>query len=155
MSNETDWFTSAAGRRVTVTEIAEYLDISRRTATNRVQEGLTADDIIRICRSLSIQPVAALVELGKLEFDEVLGFMESDGTLLANASSEQLVFQLAAESLPVSLLIDLGNRGRDRVSAMERRSKVAETENAAPLQHPEPGADHGATEPPLESDFEA
>ncbi|QPK78310.1 HTH domain-containing protein [Corynebacterium lizhenjunii] len=119
MSKETDWFTSMAKRRVTVTEIAEILGVSRRTATNRVNDGLSADELIVISRELEMSPIHALVELGKITVEEALDFVDGDGRLLTSASTEELIFQLAIDSLPASKLIDLGNDGRDRVTRME------------------------------------
>lgn len=57
------WLTETARRPVTDSTIAEILDVTRKTANKRVNEGLTADDLIEVCRSLEINPVIALVEL--------------------------------------------------------------------------------------------
>ncbi|MBH5303505.1 HTH domain-containing protein [Corynebacterium ulcerans] len=120
MSKETDWFTSMAHRRVTVTEIAEYLEVSRRTATNRVNDGLSADELITISRKIGISPIHALVELEKLTYEEAFDFVDGEGRLLATASTEELIAQLARENLPVTALIDLGNEGRNRIAAYEK-----------------------------------
>lgn len=109
-----------AERRVTVTEIAEYLEISRRTATNRVSEGLTSDEMIVISRALGLSPIHALVELGKITLAEAFDFVDGEGKLLATASTEELIAQLARENLSLTQLIDLGNDGRDRLAAMEK-----------------------------------
>lgn len=119
MSNEIDWFSSMARRRVTVTEIGKHLGVTRRTATNRLNEGLTADELITVSKALDLSPIHALVELGKISAEDVFDFVDGDGKLLSTATAEELLFQLAKENLPVSALIDLGNDGRDRVAKME------------------------------------
>lgn len=121
MSNEIDWFSSMARRRVTVTvtEIGKHLGVTRRTATNRLNEGLTADELITVSKALDLSPIHALVELGKISAEDVFDFVDGDGKLLSTATAEELLFQLAKENLPVSALIDLGNDGRDRVLKME------------------------------------
>ncbi|WP_158026041.1 hypothetical protein [Corynebacterium sp. CNJ-954] len=123
MTNEREWFTSAAGRRVTATDISEYLGISRRTATNRLNDGLSADDIIVVARKLGVSPVDALVELGQLSYDEVFSFLDQDGTLLASASPAQLVRQLAEDTLPLSDRIELGAAAKAKA---DRRDELAE-----------------------------
>ncbi|MGQ7161365.1 hypothetical protein ACQZET_08520 [Corynebacterium diphtheriae] len=124
MSKETDWFSEMAKRRVTVTEIAEYLGISRRTATNRVNDGLTADDLIAVSRALGLSPIHALVELGKITYQEAFDFVEGEGKLLATATTEELIVQLARDNLSLSQLIDLGNDGRDRLARAEESKRV-------------------------------
>lgn len=103
MTDFRDWYKSVTGKRITADEIAEALNLSRATATRRLTEGkITADDIINLCRKLDVEPVMALVDLGKLTHAEVFDFMESDGTLLATASEEQLTYQLAEITLSKS-----------------------------------------------------
>lgn len=127
-----------ADRRVTVTEIAEYLGVSRRTATNRVNDGLTADELIVISRKLGLSPIHALVELGKLTLEEAFDFVDGEGKLLATASQDELIFRLAHESLPVEMLIDLGNDGRARAAKYEK----AHDELAARRARATPDVDH-------------
>ena len=108
MSKETDWFASMAGRRVTVTEIAEYLGVSRRTATDHVNDGLTADELITVSRKIGISPIHALVELGKLTYQEAFDFLDGDGQLLATASTEQVVYRLAEDILTPAQKLEIG-----------------------------------------------
>lgn len=95
MDIEKDWFSTAVGRKITVIEIAKHLGVSRNTARARLDDGLTSDEIITLARSLHVNPVIALQELKKLTIEEILGFMDSDGTLLVTATPEQLTYQLA------------------------------------------------------------
>ncbi|MBK4161078.1 hypothetical protein GWO73_04450 [Corynebacterium macginleyi] len=112
MSKETDWFASMAGRRVTVTEIAEYLGVSRRTATDHVNDGLTSDELITVSRKIGISPIHALVELGKLTYQEAFDFLDGDGQLLSTASTDQLIYQLAEDGLSPAQKLNLGSHLR-------------------------------------------
>lgn len=112
MSKETDWFASMAGRRVTVTEIAEYLGVSRRTATDHVNDGLTSDELITVSRKIDISPIHALVELGKLTYQEAFDFLDGDGQLLATASTDQLIYQLAEDGLSPAQKLNLSSHLR-------------------------------------------
>lgn len=139
MTDEREWFTSAAGRRITATEIAELLNVSRRTATNRLTEGLGSDDLIAIARKLGVSPINALVELGKLTYDEVFEFLDSDGTLVASASPEELLRALAEEMLPLDDRIEMGSIAqamvakRDDLKARRNRKNT----HVAPLSDDE------------------
>ena len=108
MSKETDWFASMAGRRVTVTEIAEYLGVSRRTATDHVNDGLTSDELITVSRKIGISPIHALVELGKITYKEAFDFLDGDGQLLATASIEQVAYRLAEDILTPAQKLEIG-----------------------------------------------
>lgn len=103
-----DWFTSMAGQRVTAVKMAEIVGISRNSMNTRLKDGLSSDDLITISRGLGISPIHALVELGKLTHEEVLDLIDSDGTMLATATQEQLIYQLAEEGLSASSKIELG-----------------------------------------------
>lgn len=99
MDKEKAWFSSMAGRKITVVEIAKHLEVSRNTARSRLDEGLTSDEIIQLARSLHLNPVTALNELGKLDVHEIFDYLDSDGTLLATASPQQMIYELARDSL--------------------------------------------------------
>lgn len=114
-----DWFTEMTGQRVTAVEMAEIVGISRNSMTTRLKKGLDADDLIAISRGLDISPIHALVELGKLTYKEVMDFLDGDGTLLASASVEQLIYQLAEDALPASDKISLGAAAKALVDNKE------------------------------------
>lgn len=116
-----DWFTEMTGQRVTAVEMAEIVGISRNSMTTRLKKGLDADDLIAISRGLDISPIHALVELGKLTYKEVMDFLDGDGTLLASASVEQLIYQLAEDALPASDKISLGAAAKALVDNKENR----------------------------------
>lgn len=107
MSTEKDWFTAAAGRRITVTEIGKLLGVNRNTATTRLQDGLSSDEIITLSRHLHLNPVTALEELGKLTIDEVLSYLEQDGQLLQTADVGELALELARRLNPATAAPEL------------------------------------------------
>lgn len=136
------WFSARLGRRVTATDIATALDVSRNTANSRLADGLDAGDTIRISRHFDINPVEALVELGHVTYEDA--FVDSDGTTLATASQEQLIRQLAEDALPISDRIEIGaaakalaDRGDDLAA---RRARASNT--SVP---PRPSREHDGT----------
>lgn len=123
MSKETDWFSSLADRRVTVVEIAKILGVTRRTATNRLDNGLSANDVIDVARGLDINPVTALQELGHVTIDEVYGYLDRGGVLLETAPIEEVVYRLAEESLPAKLKVELASTVAAQVDDLAERRK--------------------------------
>ena len=103
MSKEKDWFTAAAGRRVTVVEIGKLLGVNRNTATTRLQDGLSSDEIVTLARKLHINPVTALEELGKLTIDEIMSYLEVDGQLVETADVGDLALELARRLNPATI----------------------------------------------------
>jgi hypothetical protein len=95
MEDQRAWFSEMANRRVTTTEIGEHLGVTRKTAQSRLEAGLSADDIITVARAVKINPMDALVELGKVTYPEVYGFVEREGKLLGTASDGELALELA------------------------------------------------------------
>lgn len=144
MTDARDWFSSTAGHRVTATEIASLLGVSRRTATNRLSDGLTADDLITIARKLDVSPVSALVEFGKLNIDEVFDFLDGDGTLLSTASLPQVVVRLVEEVLPLSDRIAIGAVAKDLADRRDELARRRAKSNVTALPY---AADSSDTEP--------
>ncbi|MDI9914406.1 hypothetical protein [Rhodococcus sp. IEGM 1379] len=95
MDDQRAWFSEMANRRVTTTEIGEHLGVTRKTAQTRLDAGLSADDIITIARAVKVSPMDALIELGKLTYAEVYGFVEREGKLVGTASDGELALELA------------------------------------------------------------
>lgn len=95
MPDSRQWFSEMAKRRITVTEIADHLGVSRKTAQTRITEGLSSDDLIAISRALNLNPTIALVEHDILTHNEVFDYMDSDGTTVATADDAQLAVELA------------------------------------------------------------
>ena len=113
---------SLARRRVTATDVADALRVSRNTANSRLADGLPATETIEVSRYLEINPTQALLELGHLTANEVFDFLDGDGTLLASASTEQLVRTLAEDVLPLSDRIELGAAAK---ALADRRDELA------------------------------
>jgi len=133
------WFSETSKSQVTDSTIADILNVTRKTANKRVNEGLSADDLIEISRHLGIPPIHALVELGKLTPQEVFDYLDGDGTLLASASVDQLLYHLAEESLPLSARIELGIKAKmlsDRKDELAARRAKKEAEHE-PAPEPE------------------
>lgn len=98
--DERSWFSETAKRKVTATEIAEHLGVSRNTVNKRLADGLSADDLIVIARAVGVSPVDALIELGPLTYAEVYEFLEGDGKLLETSSEAELSLELAQRLNP-------------------------------------------------------
>ena len=124
-----DIFASLAGHRVTAQDMADILETSRNTVNLRLKNGLVAEDIIAISRGLNINPVEALVELGKLTRDEVFGFLDGGDKLLSLASVEELVYRLAEDTLSNADKIELGGAAR----ALLERDDLASRRAGAPV----------------------
>lgn len=132
------WFSDRLGRRVTATDIADALSVSRNTANSRLSDGLDATDTITVSRHFSINPVEALVELGHLTYADAFEFVDSDGTMLTTATQEQLIRQLAEDSLSLSDRIEIGAAAKalaNRRDEFEARHADKAVDIATPL-HP-------------------
>lgn len=116
------WLTESARRPIYDQEIADILGVSRKTANKRINDGLDASDLITLARGLGINPVMALQELGYLTINEVFDFLDGDGTLLATAEPDKLVYQLAEEMLTADQRIALG---RAALTLVNRSNVVA------------------------------
>lgn len=113
---------------MTTTEIATYLNVTRKTAQSRLESGLSADDIIMISRALKISPMDALLELGKLTYPEVYGFIEREGKLLGTASDGELALELAQR---LNSLRDAQDwwAAHDKVQALNNQSAVRQKDS--------------------------
>lgn len=135
------WLTETARLPVTDSTIAELLDVTRKTANKRVNEGLTAGDLIEVCRGLDINPVIALVELGHITDVEVAGYLDSDGQLVGTAEDGELALELARRLNPATRAPEI-----DELAA--RRSNTPPTD-VSPLAYV---ADSSPDEPEMGDD---
>lgn len=117
MTDERAWFSSMANRRITAVEIAEILDVSRRTATTKLNNGLSADELIDISRSLGLSPIHALVELGKITYQEAYDFLDNDGQLVETADEGELALELAKRLNPATRAPEI-----DEVAARRKKN---------------------------------
>lgn len=96
------WLSETSHRRITDQDIANILNVTRKTANKRLNEGLPADDLLTLCEELGINRILALVELGHVPYQEVLDFLDSDGALVATAEDGELAIELARRLNPAT-----------------------------------------------------
>ncbi|UTN92962.1 immunity repressor [Gordonia phage Finkle] len=132
MTEQQDILGDLAGRRITAVWIGEVLGVTEKTARKRLADGLTSDDVIALCRAADVNPVVALVEMNHLTIREAMDFLDQDGTLLANATQEQLIYRLAEDSLPLSDRIAMGAAAKEKLDRVDelaqRRSRTGLSE---------------------------
>lgn len=112
MNDYRTWYKSVTGHKITVEDIADNIGISRATATRRLQDGLAPEELIKLCRKLGVNPVLALVDFEHLTFKEVFDALDSEGQLLATASTDQLIYRLAEDGLSAGQKIELSSHLR-------------------------------------------
>lgn len=115
-----------------------------------MNKGLSADDVIAVSRGVGVNPPMALQELGHLTLDEMYGFLDSDGTLLADADLPQVIMQAARVGLTRDQLVQLGleaNAAADDLAARRRSNTSTPNVHSRPYAadssdtEPEPGDD--------------
>lgn len=126
------WLSETSHRRITDQEIADILKVTRKTANKRLNEGLPADDLLALCKSLGINRTLALVELGHLPYQEVLDFLDSDGALVSTADEGELAIELARRLNPATRADEI-----DELAA--RRAGAPVSEPSASLQDDDDG----------------
>lgn len=119
------WFSEASRQRVTDELVARALDVTRKTANKRLNEGLSADDVIELARAFKVNPAMALVELDHITYEDVADYLDSDGQLVATAEPGVLALELARQLNPATMAPEL-----DELAS--RRSN-ASTPNVGPL----------------------
>ncbi|MCG7239604.1 hypothetical protein [Corynebacterium minutissimum] len=112
------WLSENSQRRITDQDIATILNVTRKTANKRINEGLPLDDLLELCEALGINRPLALVELGYIPYQEVLDFLDSDGALIATADEGELAIELARRLNPATRAneIDELEQRRQRMS---------------------------------------
>ena len=121
------WFSETSRSQVTDTVIADILNVTRKTANKRVNEGMSADDLITISNALKINPVIALVEFDRIDYNDVADFLDSDGQLIATAEPAHLALELARKLNPATFAPEL-----DELDA--RRQQRAASPSTIPME---------------------
>ncbi|MFW8622480.1 hypothetical protein ACOI1A_00740 [Corynebacterium glutamicum] len=134
------WFSETSRSQVTDTVIADILNVTRKTANKRVNEGMSADDLITISNALKINPVIALVEFDRIDYDDVADFLDSDGQLIATAEPAHLAIELARKLNPATLAPEID----DLEARRKLRNSNTPPEDVPPLRYV---ADDTDTEP--------
>lgn len=118
MSDYRAWYKSSTGRRVTADELGKILGISRPTVTRRLtQDGLTADEIITVSRSLNVNPVDALVDMDHLTVAEAMSYLDLSGQLLATAEDGDIALELARRLNPATCAHEIDDLAARRAGA--------------------------------------
>lgn len=108
-----NWYKSATGQRVTADDIGKLIGASRPTVTRRLtQNGLTADEIIKVSRELRVNPINALVDLGHITEAETMSHLESNGKLVDTAEDGELAIVLARRLNSATRATEIEQRGR-------------------------------------------
>lgn len=95
------------------------LKLSRATATRRLTQGeLSADETIQLSRSLNVEPVMALVDLGYITHSEVISFLGDSG-FIATADDGELAIELARRLNPATKA--------DEIDELEQRRRSNES----------------------------
>lgn len=134
------WLAETSHRRITDDVIAKILNVTRKTANKRINDGLPADDLVTISRALDINPVQTLVELGHIEYDEVEAFLDSDGQLVATATPGQLSLELARQLNPATVAPEI-----DELAAWRANSEVDMADVLPPMMYSASRKSNGST----------
>ncbi|OWM43005.1 hypothetical protein [Corynebacterium diphtheriae] len=156
MKDFRDWLSAVHHSKITASEVAATLGISRATATRKLIDGLSADNVISICRSLSVNPVQALVDLGHVTESEITDFLESDGALVTTAEDGELALELARRLNPATMATEIDELAERRRNSPTAPPHVTEPDYDAILDGinagTEPIAAQKATDP-LEENY--
>ncbi|CAB0574610.1 hypothetical protein CIP107580_01835 [Corynebacterium diphtheriae] len=146
------WLSENAHRRVTDSEVAEMLGVTRKTVNTRLNSGtLTSDDLLLICERLGINRTLALVELERLPHSDVLEYLDSDGALVATAEDGELALELARRLNPATMapeIDELAERRRNTPAPPPSVRAISDDELAAAIEEANQlrGAAHPRTE---------
>ncbi|MFS0295181.1 hypothetical protein [Corynebacterium striatum] len=111
------WLSETSHIRITDQGIADVLQVTRKTANKRLNEGLPVDDLLTLCEVLGINRPLALVELGYIPYQEVLDFLDSDGALVSTADEGELAIELARRLNPATRADEIDELAARRAGA--------------------------------------
>lgn len=121
------WLSETSHIRITDQGIANILQVTRKTANKRLNEGLPVDDLLTLCEALEINRPLALVELGYIPYQEVLDFLDSDGALVSTADEGELAIELARRLNPATLANEI-----DELAARRAGAPVSDAHDSLP-----------------------
>ena len=130
------WLSENTHRRITDQDVANILGTTRKTANRRLNEGLTADNLILICGKLGINRTMALVELDYIPYQDVIDYLDSDGQLVATADEGELAIELARRLNPATRAPEIDELAARRSNT--RGPGVDPVPYAANRRQPEP-----------------
>lgn len=120
MTDFRHWLRDLNGRRVTADDIAHKLGVSRTTVTRRlVNDELTADELITLANAYKVNPLQALVDLGRITDQQVWAYLESEGQLVETAEDGDLALELARRLNPATVAPEL-----DELAARRSNTQV-------------------------------
>lgn len=122
------WLSETSHIRITDQGIANILQVTRKTANKRLNEGLPVDDLLTLCEALGINRPLALVELGHVPYQEVLDFLDSDGALVSTADEGELAIELARRLNPATRANEI-----DELAARRAGAPVSDADDSMPL----------------------
>lgn len=104
-----DWISQQLGATVTQGAMAERMEVGIATIKRR-ESGryppFSAEEIIHGARLWKLNPVTALMDLGFVEFHEVVSSTERDGKTIGELGDGELALELAQRLNPALRLID-------------------------------------------------
>jgi predicted ArsR family transcriptional regulator len=158
MTDFRHWLRDLNGRRVTADDIAHKLGVSRTTVTRRlVNDELTADELITLANAYNVNPLQALVDLGRITDQQVWAYLESDGQLVETAEDGALALELARRLNPATVApeIDMLASRRARKSHDRVPPRPADEDTGTPLDAVAySGEDEDAQRDKEDSDFD-
>ncbi|MDN6428045.1 winged helix-turn-helix domain-containing protein [Acidipropionibacterium jensenii] len=138
MTDFRHWLRDLNGRRVTADDIAHKLGVSRTTVTRRlVNDELTADELITLANAYDVNPLQALVDLGRITDQQVWAYLESGGQLVETAEDAALALELARRLNPATVAPEI-----DMLAA--RRTEKSNGQ-VPPTKTPSPPPEHDGT----------
>ena len=136
MTDFRHWLRDLTGRSATASDIAQRLGVSRTTVTRRlVNDELTADELITLAVAYDVNPLQALVDLGRITDQQVWDYLESEGQLVETADEGALAIELARRLNPATMAPEL-----DELAA--RRAALSQSNEQG---HPRPTDEHDGT----------
>lgn len=124
MTDFRHWLRELTGRRATADDIAHRLGVSRTTVTRRlVNDELTADELITLAVAYDVNPLQALVDLGRITDQQVWDYLESEGQLVETADEGALALELARRLNPATMAPELDELASHRAAQAQSNNQ--------------------------------